>query len=171
MWLQLFWIERDGKFICVLYLVGIQFFRSISEVEKLVTHGKEYQFSIVFDAVYMLILWLPFMLIILNCVWKREWDVILESSKKVIWGCWKQYAIYLIVLLLILKGVGLGDMQYDISLIHVVVDLMPSFSSYVIMQLLYHVFRSANSILFFILAPLMYCIEFEILVQRKLSFG
>lgn len=127
-----------GMAICVLYLVGIQFSRSISEVEKLVAHGKEYQFSIVFDTVYMLILWLPFMLIILNCVWKRKWE-------------------------LILKSVGLGDMQYDISLFHVVVNLRPSLSSYVIMQMLYHVFNSVNSMLFFILVPLMYCIEFEIL--------
>lgn len=103
------------------------------------------------------------MLIILNCVLKKKWKVIFKTSKKVIQEHWKKYIAYLILVFLILKSVGLGDMQYDIAITHTLVDLSPSFKSYVVMQLLYHVFRSINSVLFLIFAPLMYCIEFEIL--------
>ena len=46
-------------------------------------------------------------------------------------------------------------------------DLMPSFDTYVVMNWLYHMFESINSILFLAFAPFMYCVGLMILQERK----
>ena len=156
-----------GMVFCVFYLIGIKYLQSIYEVKKIMTYGRGYQFSFLFYIMQTAVIWLPFMILIINCVLRKEWKILFESSKKVIQRYWMGFVVYFAALCLVLKSVGLGDMYYDISFINVTVDMMPSFDTYVVMNWLYHMFESINSILFLAFAPFMYCVGLMILQERK----
>ena len=147
-----------GMAFCVLYLISIRYLQSIYEVKNIMVYGRGYQFPLLFDIMQTAVMWLPFMILLVNCTLRKEWKLLFESSKKLIQRYWTGFAVYLAVLLFVLKSIGLGDMHYDISFIHVTVDMTPSFGTYVVMEWLYHMFESINSILFLVFAPFLYCV-------------
>lgn len=158
-----------GMVFCTFYLICIEYLQSLYEVKKIMTYGRRYQFPLLFDIMQTVVIWLPFMILIINCVLRKEWKILFESSKKVIQRYWIGFAVYLTVLLFVLKSIELGDMHYDISFIHATADLPPSFGTYVVMNWLYHMFESINPILFLVFAPFMYCVGLMVLQERRKS--
>ena len=138
--------------ICILYFVLNMMARSIYRTFQMLEYGNGYQSSLVYMVLSEIILWAPFVFVIIRCVLKSGWRWLLVNSKRFVGQNWWKYEIYLLGLFLVWRSVVIGDMYLEFPLIGAL-WLSQSFGSYVLMIFTSHIFDNVGSILFFVIVP------------------
>lgn len=159
-----------GIILCTLYLVAVQFSYSVILTKQYMKQGYQNpNFLSFIDLACIIVLWMPFFPILFHCVAKKEWKSIFLYSKELLREQWWKFVIYFFILFFLHGSIGLGDMAFDISFdygfgyISKIVYFKQSFGSYAVLMFLYRLFESIISLLFLITAPVLYCIEHNIL--------